>query len=102
MGCSSIGRANLPDYFAAAYRALRPGGLFLNHGIAETARAKRRLEAARDRAIAEAGEEVYRTWRLYLAGARVAFERGELDVAQLLLARPGPGAPAPRPLRPWW
>lgn len=155
-----VGRANLPDYFAAAYRALRPGGLFLNHGIAETAPAAwrlplphlgtdfvgahvfpdgelvtvpaasaaarragfelidlqslrphyaltlaawlRRLEAAREVAIAEAGEEVYRTWRLYLAGAQMAFERGELDVAQLLLARPGPGAPAERALRPWW
>lgn len=29
-----VGRANLPKYFGAAYRALRPGGLFLNHGIA--------------------------------------------------------------------
>ncbi|GAB4449415.1 MAG: class I SAM-dependent methyltransferase [Anaerolineae bacterium] len=29
-----VGRANLPAYFSAAYRALRPGGLFLNHGIA--------------------------------------------------------------------
>jgi hypothetical protein len=46
---------------------------------------------------------VARTWRLYMAGARVGLERGELDVAQLLLARPlGDHAPAPRPLRPWW
>lgn len=29
-----VGRANLPAYFSAVYRALRPGGLFLNHGIA--------------------------------------------------------------------
>ncbi|MBI5829005.1 MAG: class I SAM-dependent methyltransferase [Chloroflexi bacterium] len=29
-----VGRANLPEYFGAASRALRPGGLFLNHGIA--------------------------------------------------------------------
>lgn len=29
-----VGRANLPEYFGAAYRALRSGGLFLNHGIA--------------------------------------------------------------------
>ncbi len=29
-----VGRAKLPEYFSAAYRALRPGGLFLNHGIA--------------------------------------------------------------------
>jgi cyclopropane-fatty-acyl-phospholipid synthase len=29
-----VGRARLEGYFAAAYRALRAGGLFLNHGIA--------------------------------------------------------------------
>ncbi len=30
-----VGRSMLPKYFAAAYAALRPGGLFLNHGITE-------------------------------------------------------------------
>jgi cyclopropane-fatty-acyl-phospholipid synthase len=30
-----VGRTRLPVYFAAAIAALRPGGLFLNHGIAE-------------------------------------------------------------------
>jgi cyclopropane-fatty-acyl-phospholipid synthase len=29
-----VGRSRLPAYFEAAFRALRPGGLFLNHGIA--------------------------------------------------------------------
>lgn len=28
-----VGRAHLPEYFAQAYRLLKPGGLFLNHGI---------------------------------------------------------------------
>jgi cyclopropane-fatty-acyl-phospholipid synthase len=28
-----VGDARLPGYFAAAYQALRPGGLFLNHAI---------------------------------------------------------------------
>lgn len=37
-----VGRANLPTYFAAARRLLRPGGLFLNHGIIS-------LDGARDR-----------------------------------------------------
>jgi cyclopropane-fatty-acyl-phospholipid synthase len=32
-----VGRGNLPAYFEAAWRSLRPGGLFLNHGIATTA-----------------------------------------------------------------
>lgn len=30
-----VGRANLPAYFAAAYRLTKPGGLFLNHGIVD-------------------------------------------------------------------
>jgi cyclopropane-fatty-acyl-phospholipid synthase len=32
-----VGRAQLPAYFAAVYRLVRPGGLFLNHGIAAPA-----------------------------------------------------------------
>lgn len=28
-----VGRSKLPGYFATAYRLLKPGGLFLNHGI---------------------------------------------------------------------
>lgn len=28
-----VGRKNLPDYFGYAYNLLKPGGLFLNHGI---------------------------------------------------------------------
>lgn len=28
-----VGRTRLPEYFAQAHRLLRPGGLFLNHGI---------------------------------------------------------------------
>ena len=28
-----VGRAKLPEYFETAYALLRPGGLFLNHGI---------------------------------------------------------------------
>jgi len=30
-----VGRTMLPTYYGSAYAALRPGGLFLNHGIAE-------------------------------------------------------------------
>lgn len=62
----------------------------------------RRLEGARDQAIALAGEDVYRTWRLYMAGVRLGFERGEIDVLQALHAKPASGGPASRPLRPWW
>jgi cyclopropane-fatty-acyl-phospholipid synthase len=37
-----VGLAKLDDYFAAAYRALAPGGLFLNHGIISLADARPR------------------------------------------------------------
>jgi cyclopropane-fatty-acyl-phospholipid synthase len=32
-----VGRSHLPQYFAEAYRLLKPGGLFLNHGISRRA-----------------------------------------------------------------
>ncbi|HYS43343.1 MAG TPA: class I SAM-dependent methyltransferase, partial [Geobacteraceae bacterium] len=32
-----VGQSRLPDYFAGAFRLLRPGGAFLNHGIAANA-----------------------------------------------------------------
>lgn len=158
-----VGRDRLPEYFAAALSALRPGGLFLNHGIA-TAAARHgflrrrwlpfrdgsflgryvfpdgelvtvedaigfaraagfelldaqslrphyaltlkawveRLEASAEHARSMVSEEVYRTWRLYMAAARGGFEAGSIDVVQLHLARPGEGRPADLPLRPWW
>ena len=157
-----VGRERLDEYFAAALGALRPSGLFLNHGIATTATggglrprwlrfndggfvgryvfpdgelvtvedaagfARRagfelidvqrlrphyaltlkawveRLEASASRARRLVDEEVYRTWRIYMAASRRGFEDGSLDVAQLLLARPGVDGPAELPLRPWW
>jgi cyclopropane-fatty-acyl-phospholipid synthase len=157
-----VGRERLAEYFGAALGALRPGGLFLNHGIATTATGGRlrprwlrfgedgfvgryvfpdgelvtveeatgfarragfelldvqplrphyaltlkawveRLEASAERARELVDEEVYRTWRIYMAAARGGFEDGSLDVAQLLLARPRWNGPADLPLRPWW
>jgi len=157
-----VGRERLAEYFGAALGALRPGGLFLNHGIATTVtggglRPRRlrfgdggfggryvfpdgelvtvedaigfarqagfelldaqslrphyaltlkawveRLEASAERARELVDEEVYRTWRLYMAGARSGFEEGSLDVAQLLLGRSQWSGPAALPLRPWW
>ena len=157
-----VGRERLAEHFGAALRAVRPSGLFLNHGIATTATrgglrppwlrfgdggfvgryvfpdgelvtiedatgfARRagfelidverlrphyaltlkawveRLEASADRARELVGEEVFRTWRIYMAASRRGFEDGSLDVAQLLLARPGQDGPAQLPLRPWW
>jgi cyclopropane-fatty-acyl-phospholipid synthase len=31
-----VGRSHLPEYFRTAYRILKPGGLFLNHGISSS------------------------------------------------------------------
>lgn len=165
-----VGRRQLAEYFAQAYRHLKPGGLFLNHGISRRAPwlhrmntevelcctpemrpAKvsawrkfidrrilgtgsfvwrfvfpdgelipvsemsiiaeqagfeqrdmenlrehyaltlrhwvRRLEARQIEAIKLAGEEVYRTWRLYMAASAYGFECGRISVNQTLLAK---------------
>jgi cyclopropane-fatty-acyl-phospholipid synthase len=34
-----VGRTHLPEYFSQSYRLLKPGGLFLNHGISRRAQA---------------------------------------------------------------
>lgn len=140
-----VGRSRLPEYFAAAYDALRPGGLFLNHGISDQSEGRKggrasgfmerfvfpdgelvavadalaiaertgfevrdveslrehyartlrawvaRLESRRDAAIAAAGEQSYRTWRLYMAGSAQGFATGRLGIFQSLLAKPAGG-----------
>ncbi|HEY9085875.1 MAG TPA: cyclopropane-fatty-acyl-phospholipid synthase family protein [Candidatus Tyrphobacter sp.] len=136
-----VGSPKVPEYFAATFAALRPGGLFLNHGIAAQrpqgarqgtsfverfvfpdgelvtiaqalgfaeragfevrdvenlrehyARTLRawvtNLERNRDAAIAAAGEQSYRIWRLYMAGSAQGFRSGRIGVYQSLLARP--------------
>jgi cyclopropane-fatty-acyl-phospholipid synthase len=44
-----VGRARLDAYFARAYRLLRPGGLFLNHAIADASGGARTLRWAHQR-----------------------------------------------------
>lgn len=44
----------------------------------------RNLEAAREQAIALAGEPIYRVWRLYMAGSAWYFGQGSLNVYQVL------------------
>jgi cyclopropane-fatty-acyl-phospholipid synthase len=58
----------------------------------------RRLDAVREAAIAAAGIERWRIWRMYMAGMAVAFDRGWLTVAQTLAQKPLAAGPAPRPL----
>lgn len=137
-----VGRENLGIYFEKAYRLLRPGGVFLNHGItllnapfeedngsakdsfvqqyifpdgdsqpiayildiAAKARFEvrdleslrehyaltlkcwlERYEAHKQTILEMMGPIGYRQWRIYLAGARWAFEAGLNSVFQALL-----------------
>ncbi len=164
-----VGRTHLPEYFAQAYRLLKPGGLFLNHGISRRALAAdlallkgldndhrarrpvqnyfeskvlglgsfsqnyifpdgelvpvseanliaeakgfevrdvedlrehyaltlrnwvRRLDAHQQEAVIMVGEEVYRTWRLYMSFSAVQFENWQIAIHQTLLAKPEKG-----------
>jgi cyclopropane-fatty-acyl-phospholipid synthase len=54
------------------------------------------LAANREEAIAEAGGERERIWRLYMTGSALAFESGDISVHQVLAAKPG--APHDLPL----
>jgi cyclopropane-fatty-acyl-phospholipid synthase len=56
-----------------------------------------RLEAERERAVASAGAERYRIWRMYMAGMAYAFDRGFLSVCQTLAQKPWASGMAPRP-----
>ncbi len=58
----------------------------------------RRLEAHRREALASVDETTYRTWRLYLAGSRHGFQRGQIAVYQTLLAKLGPSGQSNLPL----
>jgi cyclopropane-fatty-acyl-phospholipid synthase len=44
-----VGEALLPEYFSRAYELLRPGGVFLNHGIAHSATYRRQGPSFSDR-----------------------------------------------------
>jgi cyclopropane-fatty-acyl-phospholipid synthase len=149
-----VGIANLPLYFAAIARLLRPGGVALNHGITTTDRDgqaqgppggefidrlvfpggevphisrvlyeiagagleildmedlrphypltllhwTRRLEAQRDEAIAAAGMQRYRIWRMYLPAMAYAFDQGWLSVCQVVAQQKEVGGRSRRPL----
>ena len=54
------------------------------------------LEAVRERARAVSSEATVRAYRLYLAGSALGFERGWLQLYQLLAARPGATVPPRR------
>ena len=68
------------------------------HYAATLLRWVRRLEARCAEAIAAAGEERYRIWRIYMAGCALAFERNWLAIYQVLAGKPDANG---RLARPW-
>ncbi len=88
-----IGVRNFPTYFGTVRRVLKPGGLFLNHGISsETGWQRSPLTRFMNRyifpdgelAIRYSGEVTYRLWRLYLAGCAFYFDEGSIGLYQVL------------------
>jgi cyclopropane-fatty-acyl-phospholipid synthase len=72
-----VGPRRLDEYFGAAYNALRPGGLFLNHGIVSVEEA--RPTHLRDRLTA-------RVWRRGAFIDRYVFPDGELPPSGMVVA----------------
>ncbi|UYM03569.1 class I SAM-dependent methyltransferase [Solicola gregarius] len=62
----------------------------------------RNLEANWDACVKEAGLGTSRVWGLYMAGSRLAFERNEIQLHQVLGVRPDAAGNAHFPLRPDW
>jgi cyclopropane-fatty-acyl-phospholipid synthase len=60
------------------------------------------LVANWDECVAEVGEATARVWGLYMAASRLAFERNEIQLHQILAVRPDATGDAQVPLRPWW
>ena len=57
-----------------------------------------RLEANADIARAEAGDERYRIWRIYMAGSAHAFDRAWLSLWQVMAGKAMPDGRLPHPL----
>jgi cyclopropane-fatty-acyl-phospholipid synthase len=56
-----------------------------------------------DEAVAEVGLQTAKVWGLYMAGSRLAFETGGIQLHQVLAQRPpADGGVGDLPLRPWW
>ncbi|MEH1165521.1 class I SAM-dependent methyltransferase [Micromonospora sp. CPCC 205539] len=55
-----------------------------------------------DFCVSEVGAGTARVWGLYMAGSRMAFERNEIQLHQVLATRTGPAGESSYPLRPDW
>ena len=62
----------------------------------------RNLVAHWDECVAEVGEGTARVWGLYMAGSRLAFERNEIQLHQVLAVRTTDDGREGFPLRPTW
>ena len=72
-----VGLTHLPVYFASAYRALKPGGLFMNHGIVS-------LGEARPRSV---GERIFRKfWRADAFIDKYVFPDGKLTATHSVVS----------------
>jgi cyclopropane-fatty-acyl-phospholipid synthase len=60
------------------------------------------LEAHWDECLREVPEGTAKVWGLYMAGSRLAFERNEIQLHQVLAVKPEPDGNAHFPLRPTW
>ncbi|MGH7604942.1 MAG: class I SAM-dependent methyltransferase [Gemmatimonadaceae bacterium] len=68
-----VGLSHLPVYFESAYRALKPGGLFMNHGIVS-------LSEARPRSL---GENIFRRfWKADAFIDKYVFPDGKLTASR--------------------
>jgi cyclopropane-fatty-acyl-phospholipid synthase len=72
-----VGLTHLPVYFASAFRALKPGGLFMNHGIVS-------LSEARPRSVRE---RIFRKfWRADAFIDKYVFPDGKLTATHDVIA----------------
>ncbi|MGI8900874.1 MAG: class I SAM-dependent methyltransferase [Nocardioides sp.] len=55
-----------------------------------------------DECVSEVGEGTAKVWGIYMAGSRLAFDRNEIQLHQVLGVRPGDDGRSDFPLRPTW
>jgi cyclopropane-fatty-acyl-phospholipid synthase len=60
------------------------------------------LERNWEACVAEVGMATAKVWGLYMSASRLAFERNNIQLHQVLAVRPGPHGDSAVPLRPWW
>jgi cyclopropane-fatty-acyl-phospholipid synthase len=84
------------DSLERAGLELRDAESLREHYVLTLHRWVENLATNREAALAAAGAERERIWRLYMTGSALAFDRGDISLQQLLAA--APGAPAELPL----